>query len=226
MENELLVTGDGSHSLRSRQFSVPYHSTHGALNEGKHVFIEMGLHPVIATGAKKVNILEIGFGTGLNALLVWELAKENPGIEFNYRTLERYPIEEELAQQLNYPRILGFSQEEFLRLHATPWGEAIDLSPNFSLTKVNADFHAGLEKQKATWAQIIFYDAFAPASQPELWEPEILELCQRALAPDGVLVTYCAKGQFKRDLKRVGFQVEPLPGPPGKREMTRGRKVG
>lgn len=225
LKNELLITGDGSHTLRSNQFAVPYHSTHGALNESKHVFIEMGLRPAISAGVEVVNIIEIGFGTGLNALLAWQFADANPEVRINYLALERYPISEADAQELNYPRLLNCPKEEFLRLHSSAWNEEVALSVNFSLNKVEADFFDGLKEIEEGWAQVIFYDAFAPSSQPELWKPEILGLCHRVLDADGVLVTYCAKGQFKRDLKSVGFQVEPLPGPPGKREMTRGRRV-
>lgn len=186
----------------------------------------MGLRPATVVGAREVNILEIGFGTGLNAFLAWQFANEHPEVQFHYRALERYPIEASLARNLNYPRLLDLPQEEFLRLHSAAWNETIPVSTNFSLTKVKADFFDGLKEMQEGWAQVIFYDAFAPSSQPELWKPEILGLCHRVVAQDGVLVTYCAKGQFKRDLKSVGFLVEPLPGPPGKREMTRGRRVG
>lgn len=220
----MLITGDGSHSLRSRQFAVPYHSTHGALNESKHVFIEMGLRSVLTTGVGEVNILEIGFGTGLNALLSWQLALTYPTIQFNFRTFEQYPISTATALALNYPQLLKFAQEDFMQLHTSPWNVPVRLANNFSFTKLQEDFFVGLNGHEQQWAHVIFYDAFAPASQPELWESEILQHCYDTLASDGVLVTYCAKGQFKRNLKSVGFQVEPLPGPPGKREMTRGRK--
>lgn len=225
MENEILITGDGSHSLRSHQFAVPYHSTHGAINESRHVFIEMGVRPALRAGEKEISILEIGFGTGLNALLVWQMAAAHPDVQFNYRTIERYPISAASAGALNYPELLEVAPADFLALHEAAWDEPVAISPNFSLFKINGDFFATLTDHSASWANVIFYDAFAPASQPELWEPEILSRCARVLQHNGTLVTYCAKGQFKRNLKQVGLRVEPLPGPPGKREMTRARKL-
>ncbi len=205
---------------------MPYHSTHGAINESKHVFIEMGLRPVLDSDSiKQISILEVGFGTGLNALLVLQLAADHPDMKFTYRTIERYPIAPAAARELNYPEKLEASAQDFLALHEAAWDTPVAISPNFTLEKVQGDFFTTLQGHAPDWANVIFYDAFAPSSQPELWEPEILGLCAGALVHNGTLVTYCAKGQFKRNLKQVGLVVEPLPGPPGKREMTRARKL-
>lgn len=221
LEHTLLITGDGSHSLESEKFSVAYHSTHGAIQESEHVFLQNGLLPKLAESPASISILEIGFGTGLNALLVRALSVQHPAIQFAYATLEKYPVPATVVSQLNYPERLACSREVFEELHTAPWDEKLELTRNFRFAKYAVDFFAGLRQQAPASHQVIFYDAFAPSSQPELWAPDILELCYQALAPGGCLVTYCAKGQFKRDLRKVGFTVEALPGPPGKREMTR-----
>ncbi|OAV44485.1 tRNA (5-methylaminomethyl-2-thiouridine)(34)-methyltransferase MnmD [Lewinella sp. 4G2] len=225
--NELFVTADGSHSLRSTRFDVSYHSVHGAIQESQHVFIEAGLNDVLARpGVSQINILEMGFGTGLNALLTQLAIKDHPEVNVTYYAYERYPLGIAPAAALNYPQELDVAEADFLRLHEVPTdGLAHEIAPNFSLAKVQADFLDGLPSH---WAAVnfdlLYYDAFAPASQPELWTPVAMDLAHAALADGGIFVTYCAKGQFKRDLRDAGFTVEPLPGPPGKREMTRGRK--
>jgi len=225
VDNEIVITADGSHTLRSHRFGVPYHSIHGAVQESRHVFLDAGLEDRLSAGLTEINILETGFGTGLNALLAWEMARSHPGVRFNYLGLERYPVDGDLVNSLNYPAQTGCSEADFKRLHDLPWGEEHLLDPNFSFRKQQIDFTEALSGLSASdRADVLFFDAFAPASQPELWQPPLLSLCYEALRPGGVLVTYCAKGQFKRDLRSVGFSVEPLPGPPGKREMTRARK--
>jgi tRNA U34 5-methylaminomethyl-2-thiouridine-forming methyltransferase MnmC len=225
LDNELVITGDGSHSLRSNKFAVPYHSTHGAVQESRHVFIDAGLLPLIDAGQKNIRIIEMGLGTGLNVLLVWQLAIKHPEINFVYTSHEQFPVSIQVAERLNYPKVLKFDGDDFLKLHQLSWGEAHQLQDNFSFTKVNGDFKANIANlPTAELADVLFYDAFAPVSQPELWMPETMALCYNATKQGGVFVTYCAKGQFKRDLRSVGYTVEPLPGPPGKREMTRGRR--
>lgn len=185
-----------------------------------------GLLPFIEAAQPKVCILEMGFGTGLNALLVRQIAREYPAIQFQYDTVEQYPIESTLAQQLNYPDLLGIDAPAYLELHEASWGESVGLATNFCLKKHRGDFMKVISSAGTITELIntIFYDAFAPASQPELWTEEVMSACFRILAPGGTLVTYCAKGQFKRNLRAVGFSVEGLPGPPGKREMTRATK--
>ena len=226
-EIELITTGDGSHSLQSHRFNVPYHSRHGAVQESNHVFIDAGLRAWLGRhAATKVDILEMGFGTGLNALLVKQFAIERPDLTLTYSALERFPITLEDAGELNYPSILGIERPDYLQLHRLPVDDRPHrVADNLTLAKSDRDF---LEGMPAAWARgrfdVLFYDAFAPSSQPELWAPEALDRCYGALRPNGVLVTYCAKGQFKRDLRSAGFTVEPLPGPPGKREMTRAWK--
>ncbi|TXF91536.1 tRNA (5-methylaminomethyl-2-thiouridine)(34)-methyltransferase MnmD [Neolewinella aurantiaca] len=223
MINELVLTTDGSHTLRSQQFGVEYHSVHGAVQESMHVFINTGLLPLLERGDKEVRILEMGFGTGLNALLVRQIAQQRPDINFVYHTYEQYPVSPVEVAALNYPGQIGVAANVFFELHDCGWNDSIALDPNFTFCKRRADYLTDTDRPYAPGAvDLIFYDAFAPSSQPEFWEPEGLAVSYAALSPGGVLVTYCAKGQFKRNLRSVGFTVVPMPGPPGKREMTKG----
>ncbi len=225
MHNELVLTTDGSHTLRSQQFGVEYHSVHGAVQESLHVFIHSGLSPLLETGIKRVHILEMGFGTGLNALLVRQIARQRPEVEFRYDTYEQFPVSPVEVAALNYPAQLEVEADLFLGLHDCGWEQSIELDANFILHKRCADYLNDTDRPYAPGeVDLIFYDAFAPRSQPEFWETEGLVTSCEALRPGGSLVTYCAKGQFKRNLRAAGFTVVPLPGPPGKREMTKGVK--
>ena len=222
---KIVLTADGSHSVRSSQFGVDYHSVHGAVQESQHVFIKMGLQPLLENTPAKLRILEMGFGTGLNALLVSLIAEQRPDIQFFYQSFEQFPLSSEVIGGLNYPAVLEVSPAKLKSLHNAKWEAPTQLGDNFSFAKYQTEFpQKSTEIISAGWADIIFYDAFAPASQPELWGPEAMKECYRLLSDGGQLVTYCAKGQFKRDLKSVGFRVECPAGPPGKREMTRGIK--
>ncbi len=226
MSNELVLTTDGSHTLRSGQFGVEYHSLHGAVQESLHVFIHSGLKPILETGVKQVHILEMGFGTGLNALLARQVAQTRPDIAFRYDTYEQFPVSPVEVAGLNYPAQLGVAADLFVGLHDCGWEKTIDLDPNFKFQKHRADYLKDTDRPYSPGeVDLIFYDAFAPRSQPEFWETEGLEVGYAALRAGGSLVTYCAKGQFKRNLRAAGFTVVPLPGPPGKREMTKGVKA-
>lgn len=221
---QIISTSDGSHSLQSELFGVAYHSTHGAIQESLHVFIQAGLYPFLMAGLKDIKVLELGFGTGLNAYLVALEAEKHPHVRFHYLGVELYPIGLALAKQLNYPSQLSREGDPlFMALHSCPWEEEQVLLPNFFFRKLAADF------QKANlpeaWANTFFFDAFAPSSQAELWEEATLEKAAKCLKPGGHLVTYCAKGSVKRSLKKVGLVVSGLPGPPGKREMSRASKA-
>lgn len=219
MENALIETQDGSHSLLSGVFGVSYHSRYGAIQESSHVFIQAGLHWK-ALQSKQLRILEIGFGTGLNAYLTFLEAKRLD-LKIHFESIEAYPIAIEQASMLNYPLILEPESDAptlFMKLHAAPFGEAFPLTAYFHLLKQQILFH---NIQYAGEFDLVYYDAFAPDAQPELWEEPMLKRVYEALKPGGIMVTYCAKGYVKRNLKAVGFQIEALPGPPGKREMTR-----
>jgi len=218
--NTIIQTEDGSNSIQSAKFEATYHSIHGAIQETQTVFIDAALKYKTPT-QKKLSILEIGLGTGLNAFMTYLEAKKS-NLHIQYTGIEAYPITLEVAQQLNYAELLEVTEEnaQFLKLHTSP-NESINLSTNFQFYKQIGRFE-DLQAQEAF--DIIYYDAFAPSVQPELWEIELLEKMYQALKSNGILTTYCAKGVFKRNLKQVGFKVEGIPGPIGKREMTRALK--
>lgn len=220
-EQDIFKTQDGSHSILSRQYGVSYHSKYGALQETQHVFIEAGLYPQVLN-KNTLAILEIGFGTGLNALMT-ALEAQKKGLDISYEAIEKYPITEQQVDQLNYPEVIDGANVKYIfnALHEASWGEESRITPEFSLKKVQQDIaEVAYEEQ----FDLIYFDAFAPTAQPELWGSDIMELMYRALSAGGSMVTYCAKGAFKRTLKSVGFTVEALQGPPGKREMTRAVK--
>ncbi|MCH2022671.1 MAG: tRNA (5-methylaminomethyl-2-thiouridine)(34)-methyltransferase MnmD [Saprospiraceae bacterium] len=218
--NKLIQTEDGSHSIHSSQFNVNYHSLHGAIQETQTVFIDAALNFKSAY-KKQISILGIGFGTGLNAFMTY-LEANKQELDIKYTAIEAYPIEMHLAQQLNYPELLNASSERmsFLEMHRFK-EELFRMSLNFSFYKRIA-FFEDLAYDKEF--DIIYYDAFAPSSQPKLWERNVLSKMYQALKPNGLLTTFCAKGSFKRCLKSIGFRVEAIPGPIGKREITRAHK--
>lgn len=220
MKRKIVETNDGSKTIYIHEMDENYHSTHGAIQEALHVFIENGLKTL---DKKTVSIFELGFGTGLNALLTLQYAQQN-SINIFYHGIEAFPIEKELIDSLNYVELTGAKfQSEFELLHQSTWSEKNQISLKFELLKTQSkieDFKLNKEKY-----DIIYFDAFGFRAQPEMWELSILEKMYHMLNRGGVLVTYAARGQFKRDLKTLGFEVESLPGPPGKREMTRAIKV-
>lgn len=216
--NKIFLTKDGSHSMFSEQHGVSYHSIHGAIQETEHVFINAALlHRLPATS---LFILDIGFGTGLNAYMTY-IKSNQIKVPIQYFGIEAYPISIEEAKKLNYSELLETNSDDFLKFHLSEWNSPLSLSQNFTLTKVQQKFEA-LDYQNKF--DIIYFDAFAPNAQPELWEEDILQKMYNALKVNGVFTTYCAKGVVKRTLKKVGFEIEAIPGPPGKREMTRATK--
>lgn len=221
---QLIQTGDGSHSLYNPVLDETYHSHHGALQESQYVFIRKGLEAWLAQqpGAKHLRVLEIGFGTGLNALLALQWAVQK-GISILFTTLEPYPVSLEMARQLNYAQLVQ-GEADFIRLHQAAWEQDVPLHPHFILHKIEQKLETAALPENA--ADVVFFDAFAPSKQPELWELSLLDKTARSMAIGALLTTYCAKGQLKRDLKSVGLQVETLPGAPGKKEMVRGWKNG
>ena len=217
---EIFATGDGSHSLYHATLNETYHSRHGALTESRHVFMQNGLAYFLSINRKEpVRIFEVGFGTGLNALLACQLAQDTLR-KMEYTGLEPFPLPPEQALQLNYCELTGRPGDVgvFHQMHGAGWTTAHALSPFFTFLKLRTT----LQDWTPVGAyDVIFFDAFAPSRQPELWDVDQLRKISRQLAPGGVLVTYCAKGQFKRDLRTLGLNVESIPGPPGKREMVR-----
>lgn len=220
MERKIIQTSDGSKSLYLPEHDETYHSRHGALQEAYHVFIRSGLD-MFGDGTE-VRILEMGFGTGLNCFITW-LEAQNRNLKVHYCGLEAYPISIDMAIELDYPVALGHeeSQSLFESLHKSPWGRTARIHESFELMKVKGlltDFN------ETSSYDLIYFDAFGPRVQPELWTEAVFEKMYRALGQKGVLVTYSAKGSVRRALQAVGFEVERLPGPPGKREMLRGTK--
>lgn len=222
---EIRFTHDGSHTLYNPQLDENYHSVNGAIDESVHVFIEAGLKPVLQQ-KRGIYVLEVGFGTGLNAWLsICNTQKFFPDSIVSYIALEPYPIPAEIIEKLNYPQVSnGFAPmaELYHQIHQTPWESETKIVYNqFHLRK----FPVSLQEFKPYWLfDLIYYDAFAPNKQPEMWDKSLFEKLYNLTVPGGMLVTYCAKGQFKRDLRDIGWDVEPLPGPTGKREMTRAIK--
>src|SRR5690606_17906211 len=225
MERRCIQTGDGSPTISIPEMGVTYHSIHGSVQESKHVFIASGLIPAISKRpAGELRIMEMGFGTGLNALLTLSAASDFQGVKIDYTAIDLYPLEKELFRQLNYPSILGQPelQETFDRMHDSSWNDEIEISKNFKLRKLNSSI-ATVDLDRKF--HLVYYDALAPAAQPELWTREIFEKLRNYMDPGGILVTYCSKGDVRRAFLAAGFKVEKLPGPPGKREMLRAIKV-
>lgn len=210
------TTEDGSDTLYSASMHESYHSLNGAVQESLHVFIEAGLHPL---NMKEIRIFEVGFGTGLNALLTWMDAAQSKSC-ITYDAIEAFPVNEDITSALNYhSRGALLPDDAYRRLHATAWNEAVWLEKDiFSLRKIHGNF---IDYALDSKYDLVFFDAFAPDKQPEMWQESMFEKLFEAMNPGGILVTYCAKGEVRRCMQRAGFRVERLPGPPGKREMLR-----
>lgn len=224
MERELQLTADGSHTLFVPSLNEHYHSVNGAVQESLHIFIGAGLHTV---GKEELRILEIGFGTGLNAFLtLCEVMQPSGGLyrhrHIDYYTVELYPLGREITGQLNYAerddlcKALWFEQ-----LHAAPWDRAVELTDRFTLYKIAGDC---LSCELPENIDLIYFDAFAPGKQPRLWEVDMFERLYVCAAPGARIVTYCAKGEVRRRMQAAGFRMERLPGPPGKRHILSGSK--
>ena len=219
---ELIVSHDGSHTLESKRFGVTYHSHFGAIEESLTVFLSAGFHALRLKGWQSIRIFEMGFGTGLNALLS-KMEADHYQVPCHYHGIEAYPVCAEIAESLNYTSALQRPNEAeaFLKMHMSDEEIEHALSDYFTFKKSIGTIETFEFKDRY---DLIYFDAFAPSAQPELWNQDILGKLFEHLEPGGVLVTYCAKGQFKRDLRAVGFEVEALPGPGKKREMTRAWK--
>lgn len=217
---EPIITADGSSSLFHKELNETYHSTRGALAESAYVFIDKGLQYLIDRGENTINIFEVGFGTGLNAILTYKHWQSNAGYSINYITIEKYPLSLETVQQLKFSGI--HTNENVLniytKMHQMPWDEKAEIGKGFTITKIQGDIDTAILPQNIN---LVYYDAFAPSKQPEMWTPNILQKVKNTMVNNGVLVTYCANGQFKRNLKQLGFVLDKLKGPMGKKEMTR-----
>jgi len=242
MKREIIITADGSSTIHIPEWNEQYHSKHGAIQEAYHVFIKYGLHqlchPELVSGSIKKNqsnvtssaveksqsisILEIGFGTGLNAFITY-LEAEKLKLNINYVGVEGYPVASNEIKHLNYLSELKAERkaEVFQNMHDSNWEKPFNLSKNFKLTKQQKMFHDIDDVNKFN---LIYFDAFGARVQPELWTEALFQKMYTALKSKGVLVTYSAKGSVRRAMQSVGFTVERLPGPPGKREMLRATK--
>jgi tRNA U34 5-methylaminomethyl-2-thiouridine-forming methyltransferase MnmC len=222
MKVELEITEDGSHTLAVPELKEHYHSIHGAVSESKHIFIEAGLK-YSSPEKEKLNVLEIGFGTGLNALLTC-LELSGKKTYCDYVAIEKFPVQENIYQRLNYPDILGISKELFLLLHQCDWGKRIKISPEFFLKKICCD--AAEMQLPENFFDLVYFDAFGPDKQAEVWSENIFTAIYISMKDHAVLTTYSTKGVVKRMLKNIGFNIEKLPGPKGKREILRAVKDG
>lgn len=220
----IIETQDGSHSLFVPELNETYHSFHGALQEAEHVFIKMGLHRWCASHGNEVKIYEVGFGTGLNALLTLREAIQRK-LNITYTTIEAFPVDEELLKKLNYIDKVEMEETEswFQKLHDAEWNKEVIISENFTLHKIKGKLSETPLASEAN--DVVYFDAFAPSKQADMWEYSVLEKVSKSIKNRGIFTTYCATGQLKRDLKELGFEVETLPGPPGKKEMVRGTKA-
>lgn len=221
MQREIIKTSDGSKTIRIIDLDENYHSHHGALQEANHVFLTQGL--AYLNQLDEISIFEMGLGTGLNAFLT-AVEAENKNLKIKYTGIEAFPVNSEELNALGYEDLMeGSYNEIFHKIHDSKWGDFEWITKKFSLCKIHERIeNVTLEPDSF---DLIYYDAFGPRAQDEMWTVELFQKMFDSLKKGGILVTYCAKGQVKRNLKQVGFKVEALPGPPGKREMTRAIKT-
>lgn len=224
MERKIIITEDGSTTIHIPEWNEQYHSTHGAIQEAKHVYLEHGLAYFCASEGyikqSQISILEIGFGTGLNAFLTAIKAKEL-NLNCNYVGVEGFPISNEELKALNYSEEIK-EENIFNAIHESEWESECTISENFNLKKQQKQFS---EIEDLSKFNVIYFDAFGPRVQPELWTEVIFKSMYEAMKPKGVLVTYCAQGHARRAMISVGFKVEKVKGPPGKRHMLRAVKL-
>ena len=220
MPIKIITTEDGSHSLFDEELNETYHSTRGARGESTHVFIKEGLEYWLDQNqADEVRILEVGLGTGLNAFLTAKFAEETSQ-KVHFTSLEPFPIGREIYEKLNYQETEE-EKELMMDIHESGWEQDAEISPNFGLHKTATKLE---HVTTLTPFNLIYFDAFAPSKQPEVWSLDNIRKCYSMLSNGGVLTTYCAQGQFKRNLAEAGFEVETLQGAMGKKEMVRATK--
>ena len=218
LESELQLTADGSHTLFVPDMDEHYHSVNGAKTESMHIFIQAGLRQ---TSVKAPNILEIGFGTGLNAFLTL-LESEYLHKDIHFTSIELYPLPVEIIQKLNYPEVIAPDRAaDYFSLHSASWNKKCRITDTFTLYKLEDDFTS---YHFEGGYDVVYFDAFAPDKQPEMWSQKLFDSIYSAMNKGGILTTYCAKGVVRRMLQSAGFNVERLPGPPGKREILRATK--
>ncbi|KAB1228763.1 tRNA (5-methylaminomethyl-2-thiouridine)(34)-methyltransferase MnmD [Chryseobacterium viscerum] len=224
MKREIKTTNDGSKTLFINELNENYHSHHGALQEAEHVFIKNGLNLV---NDCEINILELGFGTGLNVLVtINEYLKTDKNHVINYFSLEKYPINESEVKDLAYFEL--FDNPEFKniyqKIHLADWGKSVEIINGFNLNKIECDFF-DLKDIDLPKINLVYFDCFGARVQPDLWEKPLFELVSDKMAINGLLTTYSSKGSVRRILQELNFQVEKKQGPPGKREMINAVKL-
>ena len=219
MKRQIIITADGSTTIHIPEWNEQYHSKHGAIQEAYHVFIKNGLS---LFKNQEISVLEIGFGTGLNCFITF-LELQTYNLKVDYTGVEAYPISDKEVEALNYISELNAEEKisVFKKMHETYWDEEHKISDNFCLKKQQKLFK-DIDAKNAF--DLIYFDAFGARVQPELWTEEVFKKMYIALKKEGVLVTYSAKGSVRRAMQTVGFVVERLEGPPGKREMLRAIK--
>lgn len=218
IRRELQQTADGSSTLFLPEMNEHYHSVNGAIQESRHIFINAGLRQI---EKRDLRIMEIGFGTGLNAFLTLLEAEAVEGRRVDYHSVELYPLDMELIRSLNYAEMVAPEKSDlFMAMHKAAWNEPVELTPRFTLHKIEGDSNTCALPSAV---DLIYFDAFAPDKQPEMWNPEIFSKLYAHTAQGGLIVTYCAKGEVRRRMQAAGFSMERLPGPPGKRHMLLGR---
>ena len=211
MEKKLIQTNDGSHTIYIDDIDETYHSNNGAINESLHVFIKNGLSKIEKAN---INILEIGFGTGLNAFLSLIHAINN-NLTITYTTIEKYPVDINLIEKLNYPELLNADKNLFLSLHKSDWNKTIKINKNFNIHKVKTDLENHTYNPDIK-ADIVYFDAFSPKTQKELWTIDIFKRIHEIMNKNAVFCTYSSAGIVKRNLRSAGFKVKRIPGPKGK----------
>ena len=217
MKRIVKTTGDNSRTLYIEELDECYHSHHGALQEAEHVFIKNGLEK---QDKKEINILEMGFGTGLNVLVTLQKFLQSMDLKINYYSLEKYPISQEEAQNLDYGKLFEnpVIKEAYTEIHSCEWEMPVQIQPNFFLKKIKTDFFE-LDKINLPEIDLVYYDCFGARVQPDLWEKSLFELVKNKMKKGGLLTTYSSKGSVRRVLQELGFEVQKLDGPKGKREM-------
>lgn len=217
MKRIVKTTGDNSRTLYIEELDECYHSHHGALQEAEHVFIKNGLEKL---DEKEINILEMGFGTGLNVLVTLQKFLQSTDLRINYYSLEKYPISQEEVQNLDYGKLFEnpVIKEAYTEIHSCEWEMLVQIQPNFFLKKIKTDFFE-LDKINLPEIDLVYYDCFGARVQPDLWEKSLFELVKNKMKKGGLLTTYSSKGSVRRVLQELGFEVQKLDGPKGKREM-------
>lgn len=224
MEPIIEKTADGSHTLFLPELDEHYHSVNGAIQESNHVFIKTGLLHILNQEKVAINIFEVGFGTGLNAFLT--LINTPKDTIVNYISVEAYPLSMSIVQKLNYIEHRSLEEQElFRKLHVVEWGNMQLITPSFNLMKIKTDFTKFSFNELQQNIDLIYFDAFAPDKQFEMWSQGLFNSLYEKTNINGILVTYCAKGIVRRMMQQAGYSTERLPGPPGKREMLRATKL-